>query len=178
MIDPSGILGILITGGIAFWQNQKAKRAEAELRDVLNTLPAQIARALETIVKAGNHSLQPAPKGIAGVGLPANVQYLDVDNDGQNEMLVEYPAGAHGSQMKIFKWQLGEFNEIGALGVGTPVGFEVGDFDNDGKNEIKTEETDWSAGLPYVTAPRLVLLYRWDGSEFKEVSRTKSEALP
>jgi hypothetical protein len=78
--------------------------------------------------------------------------------------------------LKVFGWKHGEFGELADLRVGTPVGFDVGDFDSDGKVEIKTEETDWSAGLPYVSAPRVTLLLRWNGSAFEEVAREKNVA--
>jgi len=171
MNDYVGIAGIVIAVGIAFWENRKAARAEARLKDGLDGIPAKVVDSLKTIVVAGN---APDAKAVLPENWPVGVQFLDADGDGKKELVVQYPAGAHGSQLKVFAWRQGEFSEIGTLAVGTPVGFEIGDFDGDGKPEIKTDETDWSAGLPYVTAPRVTLLYRWDGSKFAEVSRQKA----
>ncbi len=172
MIDPVGIAGIVIGLGIALWQNRKAVRAEADLNSAMDAVPGRVADALKTIISAGN---TPEVKAAQPEGWPGGVEYVDVDGDGKKELAVQYPAGAHGSQLKVFKWSHhGDFAEIGHLGVGTPVGFDFGDFDGDGKPEIRTEETDWSAGLPYVTAPRMTLLYRWNGSDFVEVSRRKN----
>ncbi len=93
-------------------------------------------------------------------------------------MLIQYPIGAHGSALKIFGWRGSEYEELAHLTVGTPVGFDIGDFDGDGKIEIRTQETDWTTGLPYVSAPRIVLLMRWDGTRFAEVSREKLPEQP
>ena len=181
VIDPIGIAGLVIgvAGiaigvGIALWQNRKAADAEAALNVALNAIPDKVAAAVQTIVVAGNTEEAKAETTALPDNWPMAVEYIDVDGDGKKEMLVHYPAGAHGSQLKIFAWRYGEFTEIATLGVGTPVGFEVADFDGDGKPEIKTQETDWSAGLPYVSAPRMTLLYRWNGSKFAEVSRRRS----
>jgi hypothetical protein len=171
MIDPIGIAGIIIGVGVAWWQNRKAEQAENALNAALNAIPSKVVEAVKTIVVAGN---TPEVKTDLPENWPMAVEYIDADGDGKKEMVVQYPGGAHGSQLKVFAWRHGEFTQIGALGVGTPAGFEIGDFDGDGKPEIKTEETDWSAGLPYVSAPRMTLLYRWNGSEFAEVSRRKN----
>ncbi len=100
-------------------------------------------------------------------------QFADINDDGEEEMLVQYPVGAHGSALKVFGWRGCEFEELASLSVGTPAGFDIGDFDRDGKIEIRMQEIDWTAGLPYVDAPRVALLMRWDGTRFTEVSREK-----
>jgi len=177
--DPLSIVGIAIAIGIAVWQNRKTARAETALNTALSSIPDKIVGSVKTILVADYSPKKKPPDSSAEVkpslseGLPVGVEYVDIDGDGRKEMLVQYPAGAHGSQLKIFAWRQSEFSEIGHLGVGTPVGFDIGDFDGDGKLEIRTEETDWSAGLPYVTAPRITLLYRWNGSAFEEVSPKK-----
>ena len=115
---------------------------------------------------------------IGGINEPWHgaIEYIDVNDDGQNELLIQYPTVAHGSALRILAWQNDKFEELASLGVGTPAGFEFGDFDGDGRVEIRTQETDWSVGLPYVRAPRLVLLFRWNGAKFAEVSRTNPAA--
>ena len=173
MLEAIGIGGILIGTAIAWWQNRKAARAELSLRRALDAVPEKVANGLKAIVVATN---TPEAKAALPQNWPMGVQYADVDGDAKSELLVQYPAGAHGSQLKVFAWRQGEFSEIGAFAVGTPAGFDIGDFDGDGRTEIKAEEVDWNAGQPYVTAPRIELLYRWNGSLFEEVSRrTKSD---
>jgi len=106
-------------------------------------------------------------------GSPFNVQYADVNGDSKYELLVQYPVGVHGSKLKVFGWRDGELSELAHLEVGTPVGFDFGDFDGDGRTEIRTEEADWTVGLPYVSAPRVKLVLRWNGICFEEVSRQR-----
>ena len=168
MLDPIGIAGILIGGAIAWWQNRKAARMESALNHNLAAVPGKIADTLKAIVASTN---APEAKAALPDNWPMAIDYADVDGDGKNELLVQYPSGAHGSQLKVFAWRQGDFSEIGALAAGTPAGFDVGDFDGDSRTEIKAEEVDWNAGQPYVTAPRIELLYRWNGSLFEEVSR-------
>src|SRR6266404_1558385 len=165
MLDPIGIAGIVIGVGIALWQNRKAANSEAALKNALGAMPDKVAGALKAIVVAGSTA---ESKAALPDNWPMGVEYVDVDGDGHKELVVQYPAGAHGSQLKVFAWRRGDFIELGNLAVGTPVGFEIGDFDGDGKTEIRTAETDWSTGEPYVTAPRNILLYRWNGSKFEE----------
>jgi hypothetical protein len=168
-----GITGILIALGIAWWQYREADRAKAALHAALDAIPAKIADTLRLLV--ASHQKDPdTTDNHLNDALPSVVEYADVDGDGKQELLVQYPAGAHGSALKIFGWKNGEFAEIARLGVGTPVGFEFGDFDGDGRVEIKTQETDWTAGLPYVNSPRLTLLLRWNGTDFAEVAREES----
>jgi hypothetical protein len=174
MLDPVSIGGIALALAIAWWQSRDAARAKVELKNAMQTIPDSVATALRAIVSARNKDVKENPQNNAG--WPMDIEYADVDGDGRNELLVQYPAGAHGSNLKVFGWKQGEFTEIAWLGVGTPVGFDFGDFDGDGKIEIKTEETDWSSGLCYAEAPRIVLMYRWNGTEFEEFLQKKKPA--
>jgi hypothetical protein len=152
---------------IAWWKQREAHRTKQALNAALEAFPAGVAAALDTVLES---SQEDVPTSAA---LPV-VNYQDVNADGKRELLVQYPAGAHGSGLRIFGWKDGEFRQLARLGVGTPVGFEYGDFDGDGNIEIRTEEIDWSANLPYVSSPRVVLLIRWNGTDFVEVSRKPS----
>ena len=88
-------------------------------------------------------------------GWPGSLDCLDVDEDGRQEVLVQYLVGAHGCELKILGRRSGRFEEIARLNSGTPAEFELGDFDGEGRLEIKTEETNWSTSLPFVSAPRM-----------------------
>ncbi len=151
---------------IAWWQYRKAHRAMINLNASLEEFPARVAAALLALNESNHSDASGDPTARL-----SRVDYEDVNADGEKELLFQHPVGAHGSVLKIFKWETNGFRELARLGAGTPVGFEYGDFDGDGKVEIKTEETDSSAGLPYVSSPRVALLMRWNGSEFVEVSR-------
>jgi hypothetical protein len=102
------------------------------------------------------------------------IRYADVNNDSRNELLVEYPGGAHGTVLNVYGWKDQEFVMIGQLGSGTPEGFQVGDFDGDGRIEISSKETDWDVGLPYVSAPRMTVIYRWNGVEFEKIKEIRN----
>lgn len=164
-------MAVALALAVAWWQYKEALRAKLVLASTRNELTRLVADALCTILKSAQRdSGTPADLNRSGPGV---VDYVDVDADGQEEMLVQYPSGAHGCALRILGWRQGRFEEIGYLSVGTPVGFEFGDFDRDGRIEIKTQETDWGAGLPYAAAPRVVLILRWDGRGFAEVSRER-----
>lgn len=146
-------------------QIRRAVAVQLESTEMNRSLPSRIAATLIKIVETSQK--QTNPEARIPPGWPSRVEYADVNDDTIKELLVQYPTGAHGSAIKIFEWRESEFKEVADLRVGTPVGFEIGDFDGDGKIELRTEETDWSAGLSYDRAPRLVLLFRWDGSSFR-----------
>jgi hypothetical protein len=165
---------VVITLGLAWWQIRKAVRARQALSLAVEELPSKVVDAIRLIVQFNQEGLTMDP----ALREPwrGAIDYVDVNEDGQRELLVQYPTGAHGSALKILVWQDGKFQELASLGVGTPVGFEFGDFDGDGKVEIRTQETDWTVGLPYVSAPRSVLLFRWNGTKFVEVSSKSTSA--
>ena len=137
----------------------------------------QLGEALESAVKDA-HQVESSDSFRTSFGPYSRVHYADVNNDGETELLVEHPVGAHGRTLKAFGWieapLLPEFGLVGEItcGLGTP--FTVGDLDDDGMTEIATVEVDWSkegaftAGGPYVE-----LLYRWsnDTEKLVEVGR-------
>jgi len=157
---------------IAWRQHKQATHARSVLRVLGEGIPDQIAAAVKKVAQLTRPDSPNLDKTDFGVS-PINVNYLDPDGDGTKELLIQYPFGAHGSALLVLGWREGRFDELASISVGTPVGFDFGDFDGDGKIEVKTEETDWHAGMPYVSAPRIVLLLRWEGGKLSEVSRTK-----
>lgn len=156
----------------AFWKSRQASAAKSAAAEARNELPRLIAETLHWIIGSGKG--EPASSGRAPMTWSGSIDYADVNGDGRNELLVQYPAGAHGCALRVFGLSPSGIEELAYVGTGTPAGFEFGDFDGDGKVEIKTQETDWGAGLPYATAPRFTLLLRWDGSRFAEVSRQRA----
>jgi hypothetical protein len=168
MLEALGALAVLVAVGVAWRQSRRAVRAELALERALEALPKSIAkRDIGITVAMGTGLINAAPQE----SLSMTIECADLDCDGKEEVIIQHPAGAHGSQLRVFAWRHGKFAEVGALSVGTPGGFDLGDFDGDGQTEIKAEEVDWAAGKPYVTAPRIQVLYRWDGERFSEVSR-------
>jgi hypothetical protein len=171
------VIGVLVIAlGYAWWQNRKAARAYRALNLRLEEIPAKSVFALRLVIPPNQGGSVTSPE--SGGEQLANVAFLDVNGDGHEELLVQYPTGSHGSELKIFGWQDGEFKQLARLGVGTPTGFDFGDFDGDGRIEIRTEETDWTPNQPYVSAPRLLLLFRWHGTDFVEISRQRSPNIP
>ena len=165
---------VVISLGIAWWQTRSVARARQALDLAEQELPSKVLDALRLLIQLSQEVSTGHPSSLepwCGV-----IDYLDVNEDGERELLVQYPIGAHGSALKILVWRDARFNEISTLTVGTPTGFEIGDFDGDGKTEIRTQETDWSVGLPYASAPRLFLFFRWNGSTFMEVHRERLSA--
>jgi hypothetical protein len=106
----------------------------------------------------------------------ATVDYADINNDGETELIVQYPHGAHSNKMKVFGWVEGrplpEFSLLAesVSEMGSP--YSIGDLDSDGQIEIATIETDRTKPQAnHASGPYVELLYRWDGAEFREVGR-------
>lgn len=167
------LVGLLIALiAFAWLQNRTAVRTRRTLEKELREAPAKIVSALRMLTRASKDR-SPIDFAAGGESIPI-IDLIDVNGDGYEELLLQRPTGAHGSELKVFAWQSGEFKEIAQLGVGTPAGFDFGDFDGDGRVEIKAEEVDWSTGEPYVSAPRLTILFRWNGTGFAEIARQRS----
>jgi hypothetical protein len=187
MFEVIGLLIGVLSFLYAIWQHvearqaaRRAEEAEATLRVALDDLPRQLAEAMTLVAQKA-----PPSEHASGPGTQANRQtrdwsltgswnsldHADVDNDGREELLVQYPGGVHGSVLQVFGLKDGVFTELASLGTGTPTGFRWADFDGDGQVEIEGEETDWSSDEPYVSAPRLRVRWRWNGQTFVEVSR-------
>jgi len=165
---------VAIALGFAWWQGRKAVLARRTLVLAVEELPSKVIGAVRFILQLDQQGSTIDP--VVAERWCGAIDYVDVNEDGREELLVQYPTGAHGSALRILVWRNNKFEELASLRVGTPVGFEFGDFDGDGRVEIRTQETDWSVNLPYVRAPQSVLLFRWNGTEFAEVSKKSSAA--
>jgi hypothetical protein len=154
---------------IAIWQNHRTDKESKTWEETVRALPVQFAEAL----RKGNLTVAKLPERLTNLqdDWPSVVSFADVDNDGKQELLVQYLAGAHGNSLQILGWRNHEYVQIAHIAVSVPVPFEFGDFDADGKVEIMGKENDWSTGLPYSLTPRYSFRLRWDGAEFAEVWR-------
>lgn len=161
---------VVLAAALAWWQTREAAVARHELNATDAAVPAKVASALRDVLECTGRDTELQRTEETNAYSRA-IEYLDVNADGKNELLVQGSSGVHGTLLIIFTWCDGSFRELARLRSGTPTGFDFGDFDGDGRIEIRTEETDWQADVPYVSAPRLITLIRWDGKEFKEVSR-------
>lgn len=158
---------IVTAFGLAWHQSRRAKHARRALTIAVDELPAKVVNATQFVLRLA--------RGESAEPWCGAIDFRDVNNDGTRELLVQHPAGAHGSALHVLAWRDGEFHESGSLRTDTPVGFEFADFDGDGNTEIRTKETDWSAGLPYVEAPRFEVLFRWDGTTFIQIAKNRDE---
>ncbi len=154
------VLGIIGAVGsiIAIVEFIKRNKLEKEL---LST-PSKMYNVLKEYKELSN---------LQGDSFPHSIEYEDVDNDGEKELLIHFPAGAHGSGVKIFKWINFDFEELADLRTDTPSGFEIKDYDNDGELELLTLATNWDSDLPYSGAPRDRLLYKWNGKDFTIIKK-------
>lgn len=167
------ILGFIITIFsllFGFYQFYCANKSEKKLQEVLNNQPQKIlegvSRLISPLFEETKNKL-----GDFGVEGYYEIDVKDLDGDGKQELLIQYPYGAHGSMLKVFGRRNYDFEEIGELSSGTPCGFKIADFDLDGHLEIKTIES--SENYPYALVLRDSVFYRWDGNQFLEISRTK-----
>jgi len=161
------ILGLIVSIGVAIWQHRRATLAERKNEELLRDLPKQVA---DELAKLG-HLAAPLGPAESEVSSLLSAAAADVNGDGVPEVLVQFPVGAHGSALQVFGVRGSRFELMGELASGTPEGFDVEDYDGDGRLEVVARETDWSAGEPYATAPRITVYYRLGPRGFIEVSR-------
>jgi len=163
--------GIFISLGIAFHEHRRANRAEVEVRRQMQALPERVA--VEHVL-ARPQSQPPASSSDERAFPMFTVKYADLDGDGQDELIVTSPAGAHASELRVFGWRDLGFQELGVLGSANPI-IRVEDVDGDGRLEVIKHEPDFSTGEPYATAPSIEYVYRWDGQRFVELSSRRLE---
>ncbi|MCP9470322.1 MAG: VCBS repeat-containing protein [Nitrospira sp.] len=178
-MDILGIVSFILTilsTAIAFWEHHRADDAEKQFTESIQKLPHQIDQ-IDQIAEQLLHRFTLQNRNFTPSQPNSNtrfsISHADIDGDGMDELLVQYPGGAHGSVLDVFGWKDMEFRHLGGLAVGTPEGFWAQDFDHDGRIEIGTKETDWSTDLPYYLAPRLLQWYRWTNNSFQKVREVK-----
>ncbi len=171
-------LGLTVLGiALTLWGMWRAKVFERQLPQIVAKAVATILRSTPPSGPADDRTedLSSSPASTASrlalAGALVAIDHCDLDGDGREELLVQYPSGAHGTALKVFGWRNGEFVELVTTGVGTPVPFEFGDVDDDGHLEVIGTETDWAAGKPYVSAPRVRIVYRWQSGTLVEQDR-------
>jgi hypothetical protein len=175
-MDIAGLTIGLVGLVIAVWQSISAQRARKELaesrRDQRETQRKveEIARFLLPPDEAAALERRELPAGWLGV------DFADVNNDGEQELVIQHGTGVHGSMLRAFGWKDPmTFGELGAIGTGTPEGFRIGDFDADGRVEVAAIEADYDRPdperpgdtLPYVAGARREQLFRWEDDRFR-----------
>ena len=100
-----------------------------------------------------------------------HTSYADLDGDDEDELLVQYPYGAHAAVLQVFGFREGDFKLIDEITVDTMAGFIAEDKDSDGRLEVVTFEVSLEADLPYVMGFRDEVWYRLENDRFIEVQR-------
>lgn len=181
-MDILAILGIIISIAIAAWEYTRAEKAEKKLEKISQELPSAI---VSNIVKHFT-SLPPANQAgdakssieIRSTENLSSATYADVNNDGKDELIVNFPIGAHGSAVQVYSLERGSFGLLAELSTDVPSGFELDYSDPTYSPLFRTGETNRSSGLPYVFGLRDIVWYRLEGNKFVEHRReppTKEE---
>jgi hypothetical protein len=171
-MDIIGIIGIVISLSIAYWQYRKAKLSTEKLQSYLHELPLILVRNVTRLLnKNENNLLKESGEDIITSSNNVLVNFADIDNDGTEELLVQFPYGAYGSALQVYGIKNFRFHLISEISSCEYGGFKVEDIDLDGNLELKVIETNKSSGLPYVGGLRDKVWYRLEGNEFIEVKR-------
>jgi len=175
-MDPLGIIGIMFSLAIAYWQHRRAITAELKFDKYLQQLPAQL---VEGVVKS-IESAKPAHPATDGELLSSDrltsVMYADLNNDGQDELIVQFPVGVHGSAIQIYEIGREGLKLITEWSSDTPAGFEIDNSDPQFAPLLRTGETNRSSELPYVSGLRDVVWYRLEHGQFVEHKRIEPDA--
>jgi len=164
------VLGMLLTSGIAIWQHLEARKAKRELNGFLESLPSQVFNNVSRLLESNRES-NPELYGMMDSEDPLESRYIDLDEDGKKELVVQYPIGAHNTALQVFGFRDYEFKLIGETSIDTPAGFRIEDINNDGKVEIITHEVSLDADLPYVMGFKDEVWYRFENDDFTEIKR-------
>lgn len=106
---------------------------------------------------------------------PYTVTKLDIDQDGEEELLVQSGCGPYSCKLEIYKFNRADdeptLTLIDSTVVSTMAGYVFNDIDGDGKIEIITEDNSLKAEKPYVMGLRDRVIYRFENKKLKEISR-------
>lgn len=165
-----GVVGILVGLGIAYWQYRQACRAKAELAAFMRGLPDQVVNRVSSFLKGS----QGRALEFYDVQESAEIYHtrsVDLDGDGEDELLVQHPFGLHNAALEVFKANHEELQLVAKITADTMAGFLVDDFDEDGRMEVQTLEVSVAADLPYVCGFRDLVWFRLELGKFQEVKR-------
>lgn len=169
-IGVFGILLSLISLGVAYWQYRDAQDAKAELSAYMRSLPDQVLNNVTAYLKGQQgealeyYDLQESSKIF-------HTRIVDIDGDGEDELLLQYPFGLHNATLLVFGIKDHRFQLIDEITVDTMAGFIVEDVDHDGKLEVKTLEVSPAANQPYACGFRDEVLFRFSHGKFVEIDR-------
>lgn len=165
-----GVIGIAVTVAIAIWQHKRAEKAEKKLRTILDNLPSQLLTNVARFLQKPQtdiqefYDLQESEKRL-------HTLHTDLNGDGEDELLVQYPYGAHAAVLQVFGFREDGFKLMDEITVDTMAGFIAEDKDTDGRIEIITIEVSRDADFPYVMGFRDEVWYRLENDHFVEVQR-------
>lgn len=164
------VFGLFLTSGIAIWQHFEAKKAKIKLNNLLENLPSQVFNNVSRFIESSRENTSEL-YGLMEDKDPLESKYLDLDDDGRKELVVQYPIGLHNTALQVFGFRDYEFKLLGEMSTDTPAGFTIEDTNNDGRVEIITHEVSIDADLPYAMGFRDEVWYRFENNNFIEVKR-------
>ena len=168
-----GIFGIvlsLVGLGVAYWQYRDAQNAKAELSAFMRKLPDQVLNNISAYLK-GEQGEDLDFYDLTESSKTFHTRVVDIDGDGEDELLIQYPHGAHNATLRVFGIKNHKFKLLDQITVDTMAGFVVEDVDHGGRLEVKTLEVSPAANLPYVCGFRDEVWFRLINGKFVEVGR-------
>ena len=166
------IIGALI-GGFISWAithkySEKSSKEIDGLQNLLQKMPEAITENITRYLQADEIS---NTEEIISNNNMSHASYVDINNDGIDELIIQFPAGPHGYALQAFSINNNDVKLIAEHGTDTPIEFEFEDINNDGKLELRSIETNQSSGHSYAMGIRDVVWYKFDNGEFVEIMR-------
>jgi hypothetical protein len=166
------ILGIILSLAVAYWQYREAQKAKAELSTFMRRLPDQVLNNISAYLKGGQGEALDF-YDIQASGRTFHTRIVDIDGDGEDELLVQYPHGLHNATLRVFGIKNHKFKLLDQISVDTMAGFLVEDVDGDGRLVVKTLQVSPAANLPYACGFRDEVRFRLNNGKFEEVGRKR-----
>lgn len=164
------ILGIILSLAVAYWQYRDAQKAKAELSAFMRKLPDQVLNNVSAYLK-GEQGEALDFYDLQASGKTFHTRIVDIDGDGEDELLVQYPHGLHNATLRVFGIKNHKFKLLDQISVDTMAGFLVEDVNGDGRLEVKTLQVSPAANLPYACGFRDEVWFRVKNGKFEEVGR-------
>ena len=151
-------------------QNNKLFQKIEKLEKLTITIPEQLLNNMSKYIVSTEIS-DFDNEEISSNNSMSHASYTDINNDGIDELIIQFPIGTHGYALQVYSIKDGSVKLLAEHGTDTPIEFEFEDINNDGKLTLRSVETNISSGYPYVMGIRDIVWYQLVNNKFIEIKR-------
>lgn len=156
----------------AYKEKQNNSKAQDRFFNKLGSVPLELLGLLGVNNRGGVKHLYDFQENLNS---PFSITQMDIDNDGEEEILVQSGYGSYSCKLEIYNFIKNDddptLSLIDSVIVSTMSGYVFNDIDGDGKIEIVTVDNSIKADKAYVFGFRDSVVFIFEDKKIKEISR-------